>query len=227
MPTCVCMYIICIYACICHLVLNAEKCSVRTTGKVLHVSQGAPVHVELIDSQRRRRRRRRETTMTTTGTRTCHGYTLARGSCAYAYGEARLCICIWRAILRSTYVGWGTQVRAPKCSPVKFKCDANVAGIFALFMRDAPKTRGVHRILINARYRVFESIANISVTRVVNRRVKRRRYSIYISILNCTISTSRDVTYWNTLIYYMVYFCMLRISWNYMYVLQFTIKINS
>lgn len=35
---------------------------------------------------------------------------------------------------------------------VIFKCDANVAGIFALFMRDAPKTRGVHRILINARY---------------------------------------------------------------------------
>lgn len=77
------------YACICHLVLNAEKCSVRTTGKVLHVSQGAPVHVELIDSQRRRRqRRRRETTMTATGTRTCHGHTLALGSCAYAYGEA-------------------------------------------------------------------------------------------------------------------------------------------
>lgn len=110
-----------IHTCICHLVLNAEKCSVCTTGKVLHVSQGVPAHVELIDSQRRRRRRRRETTtMTRTGTRTCHGHTLTR----------LMCICIRRGSFMymkgdfAIHVG-GRQLRTRPL--VKFKCDANVA----------------------------------------------------------------------------------------------------
>lgn len=72
--------------------------------------------------------------MTTTRTRTCHGHTLTRfvciciRRCSFMYMKGDFAICVGERQLRTRPL-------------VKFKCDANVAGIFAfIYARRAENT---------------------------------------------------------------------------------------